>query len=139
MHMVIRCNAGCLPDNTEPSLMSPHLRLPLASQIQLQHLLSLHHLDTACYSAAFLCENTQFIKQLLCSAQFSICNSHKVTVKFHSPTTCKFFSEHRGFLLSVAFYEGRTKSHEQLFFACELGTTDEGECGGRWNQLFCYP
>ena len=39
-----------------------------------------------------------------------------------------------------AIYEGRTESHEQLFFfACELGTADEGECGGRWNQLLCYP
>ena len=37
------------------------------------------------------------------------------------------------------FYEDRTESHEQLFFACELGTADEGECGGRWNQLLCYP
>ena len=36
-------------------------------------------------------------------------------------------------------YEGRTESHEQLFFACELGTADEGECGGSWNQLLCYP
>ena len=36
-------------------------------------------------------------------------------------------------------YEGRTESHEQLFFAGELGTADEGECGGRWNQLLCYP
>ena len=37
-------------------------------------------------------------------------------------------------------YEGRTESHEQLFFfVCELGTADEGECGGRWNQLLCYP
>ena len=36
-------------------------------------------------------------------------------------------------------YEGRTESHEQLSFACELGTADEGECGGRWNQLLCYP
>ena len=36
-------------------------------------------------------------------------------------------------------YEGHTESHEQLFFACELGTADEGEYGGRWNQLFCYP
>ena len=35
-------------------------------------------------------------------------------------------------------YEGRTESHEQLFFVCELGTADEGECGGRWNQLLCY-
>jgi len=37
------------------------------------------------------------------------------------------------------FYAGRTESHEQLFFACELGTADEGEYGGRWNQLLCYP
>ena len=36
-------------------------------------------------------------------------------------------------------YEGRTESHEQLFFACELGTADEDECGGRWNQLLYYP
>ena len=36
-------------------------------------------------------------------------------------------------------YEDRTESHEQLFFVCELGTADEGECGGRWNQLFSYP
>ena len=38
-------------------------------------------------------------------------------------------------------YEGRTESYEQLFFffACELGTADEGECGDRWNQLLCYP
>ena len=26
-----------------------------------------------------------------------------------------------------------------FFFACELVTADEGECGGRWNQLLCYP
>ena len=36
-------------------------------------------------------------------------------------------------------YEDRTESHEQLFFACELGTADKRECGGRWNQLLCYP
>jgi len=24
-------------------------------------------------------------------------------------------------------YEGRTESHEQHFFSCELGTADEGE------------
>ena len=36
-------------------------------------------------------------------------------------------------------YEGRTESHKQLFFACELGTADEGERGGSWNQLLCYP
>ena len=26
-----------------------------------------------------------------------------------------------------------------FFFASELGTADEAECGGRWNQLLCYP
>ena len=31
------------------------------------------------------------------------------------------------------------KSWATFFFACELGTADEGECGGRWNQLLCYP
>ena len=36
------------------------------------------------------------------------------------------------------YYGGRTDSHEQLCFACELGTAGEGECGGRWNQLLCY-
>ena len=36
-------------------------------------------------------------------------------------------------------YEGHTKSLEQLFFACKPGTADEGEYGGRWNQLLCYP
>ena len=35
-------------------------------------------------------------------------------------------------------YEGRTESHEQLLHA-KLGRADEGECGGRWNQLLCYP
>ena len=39
----------------------------------------------------------------------------------------------------VIIYEGRTVGREQLCFACELGRTDEGECGGRWNQLLCYP
>ena len=40
--------------------------------------------------------------------------------------------------LQPFIYEGRTESHEQLFFACKLVTADEGECGGRWNQLLCY-
>ena len=39
----------------------------------------------------------------------------------------------------VMMYEGRTESHEQHFFARELGTADDGECGGRWSQLLCYP
>ena len=39
----------------------------------------------------------------------------------------------------VLNYEGRTESHEQLFFAFKPGTEDEGEYGGRWNQLLCYP
>ena len=33
--------------------------------------------------------------------------------------------------LTIYLYEGRTESHEQLFFAYELGTADEGECGRR--------
>ena len=50
-----------------------------------------------------------------------------------------------GYSISTHFYhlegiyEGRTQSHKQLFFAYELGTADEGECSGRWNQLLCYP
>ena len=37
-------------------------------------------------------------------------------------------------------YEGRTESHKQLFFCMRTGNiADEGECGGRWNQLLCYP
>jgi len=36
-------------------------------------------------------------------------------------------------------YEGRTESHEHLFFACKPGTADKGEYGGRQNQLLCYP
>ena len=31
------------------------------------------------------------------------------------------------------------KVMSNFFFACELGTTDEGEYGDRWNQLLCYP
>jgi hypothetical protein len=34
-------------------------------------------------------------------------------------------------------YVGRTKSHEPLFFACNLGTADKGEYSDRWNQLLC--
>jgi len=39
----------------------------------------------------------------------------------------------------IYIHEGRTESHDQLLFACELGTADEGVCGGRWNQPLCYP
>jgi len=28
---------------------------------------------------------------------------------------------------NFVIYEGRTESHEQQFFSCELGTADEGE------------
>ena len=31
------------------------------------------------------------------------------------------------------------KVMSNFFFACELGIADEGEYGGRWNQLLCYP
>ena len=50
-----------------------------------------------------------------------------------SSSSCKRWSQ------DTRLYEGRTESHEQLFFACELVTADEGQCGGRWNQLLCYP
>ena len=46
---------------------------------------------------------------------------------------------YRKIYCTCSLYEGRTESHEQLLFACELGTADEGQCGGRWNQLLCYP
>ena len=41
-------------------------------------------------------------------------------------------------------YKGNTRVVPKVmsnffFLASELGTTDEGECGGRWNQLLCYP
>lgn len=50
----IERNAGILPDSTKLSVTFPHLLRPPASQIQLQHLLSWHHLDTAYWSAASL-------------------------------------------------------------------------------------
>ena len=37
--------------------------------------------------------------------------------------------DHLVFVMGI--YEGRTESHEQLFFACELETADEEDCGGR--------
>ena len=39
----------------------------------------------------------------------------------------------------VCIYEGHAESHEQPFFACKPGTAEEGEYGGRWNKLLCYP
>ena len=53
----------------------------------------------------------------------------------------KNFSLHSQILIQYTAhknYESRTESHEQLFFASKLGTADEGEYGGRWNQLLCY-
>jgi len=43
------------------------------------------------------------------------------------------------FVFEFVTYEGRTESREQPFFACNLGTADEGEYDGSWNQLLCYP
>ena len=41
---------------------------------------------------------------------------------------------------TVALYlRGSYRKSWATFFVCELGTADEGECGGRWNQLLCYP
>ena len=61
--------------------------------------------------------------------------------KEHIITPCE---KMRGFLLFkylvvLQTYEGRTESHEQYFFACELGTADDGECDSRWNQMLYYP
>ena len=56
----------------------------------------------------------------------------KVSLRFHFLITKACIHYH-------AIYEGRTESHKQLFFACEVRTADEGELGCRWNQLLCYP
>jgi hypothetical protein len=54
-----------------------------------------------------------------------------ITLPLHASYMPKFlFSK-------VSFYVGPTESHEQHFFACNLGTADEREYGGRWNQLLC--
>ena len=37
------------------------------------------------------------------------------------------------------YIRGSYRKSRATFFACELGTADEGGCGGRWNQLLCYP
>ena len=55
---------------------------------------------------------------------------------------CLLYSKTAGFIGSsetLKYCDCRTESHEQLFVKCELGTADEGEGGGRWNQLLCYP
>jgi len=54
-------------------------------------------------------------------------------------TLTKIMSTNPGIRGQSVFYEGRTESHEQPFFACKPGTADEGEYGGRWNQLLRYP
>ena len=74
--------------------------------------------------------------------------SEQVSLNIHYSTGC-YVQEalilHQHFCYKVKastgqqMYEARTESHEQRFFACELGTADEGECGDRWNQLLCYP
>ena len=42
-------------------------------------------------------------------------------------------------LLIEIFTRVVPKVMSNFFFACELGTVDEGERGGKWNQLLCYP
>jgi len=71
-------------------------------------------------------------------------NKIQIAFKFFVPVLFYNLSLIRGsyrkfYSITSVSYEGRTESHEQLFFACELGTADEGEYGGRWNQLLCYP
>ena len=41
--------------------------------------------------------------------------------------------------MSDVYVRGSYRKSWANFFACELGTADEGECSGRWNQLLCYP
>ena len=68
--------------------------------------------------------------------------SHKNLRNYFFPTHGGkhfYYLSNVGLSMDSALYEGRTESHEQLYFACELGTADEGDCGGRWNQLLCYP
>ena len=42
-------------------------------------------------------------------------------------------------LLDNSYTRVVPKVMRNFFFACELGTAEEGECGDRWNQLLCYP
>ena len=60
------------------------------------------------------------------------------------------FSEYFGLPMSAAAFRIHPHVHGAFctrvvpkvmsnLFACDLGTADEGECGGRWNQLLCYP
>ena len=56
-----------------------------------------------------------------------------LNILFMSPPVCSLLSK---FYTRVV---PKVMSNFFFFFACELGTADEGECGGRWNQLLCYP
>ena len=40
---------------------------------------------------------------------------------------------------TILHIRGSYRKSWATFFACELGTAEEGECEGRWNQLLCYP
>ena len=57
-------------------------------------------------------------------------------------STMKQHSQSRKMDLTSLTYVRNTRVVPKVmskYFACELGTADEGECGGRWNQLLCYP
>ena len=68
------------------------------------------------------------MRQAKCIINITVCfcetMGENISVSEHTVNTIVAFHYY--------FYEGRTESHEQLFFfSCELGTADEGECGGR--------
>ena len=59
---------------------------------------------------------------------------HSETMGFQVSNLKRQFISYNGIYMRVI-----PKVMSNFFFACELGTADEGECGGRWNQLLCYP
>jgi hypothetical protein len=58
-------------------------------------------------------------------------------VKKNHPVRSLYWICYSGSSAAHTMYVGHTESHEQLFFACNLGTAYEREYGGRWNQLLC--
>ena len=87
-------------------------------------------------SACLLLESACQVNVLYICIQFYAFNQTKIAKKCYN---ILFLTDGQNLSKWQRIYEGRTESHEQLFFACGLGTADEGGCGGRWNQLLCYP
>ena len=61
------------------------------------------------------------------SLTYNCLHEHRLRVLTRVGHFQKGLSALQGDRKGTTFYEGRTESHEQLFFACELGTADEGE------------